>query len=967
MLGLAILITCGNALGQIVAVGHDTEPRVLNREATIHSEDGTTIVSSPALSPRAYQFGWRKLPAQDTAYILEWDITAIDGGFRVSILDEESNSFVAHTEPNLRRGELLVMPGSSSSLGVIVSALDKEATQTTLQINKLVWRPAKWSEGQWAAAGKGHDRYSGSPPLLFSSWEFIFVFLPLVLLVYRRLRGTRWPIALLLITSLLWYSAWDWRLLPMLLGSVVLNWLLALALSRCRNRVLLATTIAINLLPLVYFKYIVFGFESIGQNPSDWILPDFIPTLLPLGISFYTFQQIAYAVDVYKGTPPERSFNRYAFFVTFFPQLVAGPIVHPRQLLPQIDTKPDRQRLMLHGVVYFLIGLAKKVLIADTIGPAIDPFFALGGTTGALESLAAIVGYSVQLYFDFSGYSDMAMGLAAMFGFVLPINFASPYKATSIVDFWRRWHITLSAFLREYIYIPLGGNRHGNTRRYTNLMLTMLLGGLWHGAGWAFIVWGGLHGAALALQHVVATRFPRIRLGPAAAPVTILFVFLLWVPFRAERLDVTLEIFGALRYWSGHIDLLPGLTIVAGLVIAVKAPNSHVIVPIVEHKLHAISHWLYRFSGRVGLYALALCVLILAPLIIYRMGVDSSIATVLDTGKESYVRKDAGTLRAAINGTFALSGSERKWVVAGPSFAIYPQRILLETENGVIRSGSIAIRGQAASNWIRPVATALHREDVDVMFLIISPISLGGYEMGGGHFYAEEADVWAMPDTAKNWASTATAPISASADLISAIDITSDSREAIIMQIRQMKSWLENFMYALPPDQSTPEAPPYTLTLSSLDQNAAELEALRIQAHDSPKKVTNPGNGHDTTFSWATRGILEDLQPGGRMFALLQHIASMARENGTRLILVETPTPSHSQAPEIYPPDFYEQYQVAIQNAAAATQLEYLDYSQLLPWDGGAMYDFVHPAWGSRPLLHKYLLRHAATTNRDQQ
>ncbi|MDP7034056.1 MAG: MBOAT family O-acyltransferase, partial [Planctomycetota bacterium] len=264
---------------------------------------------------------------------------------------------------------------------------------------------------------------------------------------------------------------------------------------------------------------------------------------------------------------------------------MAGPIVHHTQLLPQIDAQPDRPSLMLRGVVYFLIGLSKKVLIADTIGPAIDPFFEVGGTTGAIESLAAITGYSVQLYFDFSGYSDMALGLAAMFGFTLPINFASPYQATSIVEFWRRWHITLSAFLRDYVYIPLGGNQKGRLRRYINLLLTMLIGGLWHGAGWAFVIWGGLHGLALATQHLVNTHLPDIRLGRLATPVTMVLVFCLWVPFRAERMDVTLEIFSGLTNWGGQIDWLPGVTIAIGLVIAFFMPNSNVISPWIERRL----------------------------------------------------------------------------------------------------------------------------------------------------------------------------------------------------------------------------------------------------------------------------------------------------------------------------------------------------------------------------------------------
>jgi D-alanyl-lipoteichoic acid acyltransferase DltB (MBOAT superfamily) len=392
--------------------------------------------------------------------------------------------------------------------------------------------------------------------MLFNSFEFIMVFLPVVLsgfyLIGNRGRH-RVAIAWLVMASLFFYAWWNPAYLGLILFSVLFNYAFGLLLSGGSvpyQRLLLATGIAINLGLLGYFKYANFFVDNLNAVAgTDFQLSRII---LPLAISFFTFQQIAFLVDSYRRETHEFSFLHYCLFVTFFPQLIAGPIVHHREMLPQFvsDTiyRFDLQRIMI-GLSVFIIGLSKKVLIADTLSDYASPVFAAADSQLTLtffESWGGVLAYTFQLYFDFSGYSDMAIGLAFLFGIVLPVNFFSPYKSLSIIEFWRRWHMTLSRFLKDYVYIPLGGNRKGSLNRYRNLFLTMLIGGVWHGAGWTFVIWGGLHGLFLMINHAwlgIKTYTGLDRLGSnrltqlPAFVLTFTSVVVAWVFFRAESLD----------------------------------------------------------------------------------------------------------------------------------------------------------------------------------------------------------------------------------------------------------------------------------------------------------------------------------------------------------------------------------------------------------------------------------------------
>lgn len=403
----------------------------------------------------------------------------------------------------------------------------------------------------------------------FSSYTFVIFFLPAVLLgaiALMRWGTQRTRLLFLAGASLVFYAWWDWRFVGVLALSLVVNYIVGRALAGRPHLPTLVVGIAFNLLLLGYFKYADFFIESL--NATTGINIATLGVVLPLGISFFTFQQIAYLVDVHRRQAVEHSFSHYLLFVTFFPQLIAGPIVHHKEMMPQFVAGWAGRVLpatFSQGLAIFIVGLFKKVMIADSISQFADPVFdaAAGGVAvPLLEAWGGVTAYSFQIYFDFSAYSDMAIGLGLMFGLRLPINFNSPYRATSIIDFWRRWHITLSRFLRDYLYIPLGGSRLGAGRRYANLAIVMLLGGLWHGAAWTFVIWGALHGAALALNHFwrrsvlgreshAEPRSPAGRL--LGMPATFLFVTVAWVFFRAPDLDSAMILLSGMAGLNGIV------------------------------------------------------------------------------------------------------------------------------------------------------------------------------------------------------------------------------------------------------------------------------------------------------------------------------------------------------------------------------------------------------------------------------
>jgi alginate O-acetyltransferase complex protein AlgI len=421
--------------------------------------------------------------------------------------------------------------------------------------------------------------------MLFNSAEFIFMFLPVVLLVFYMIGSFgnhRVAISWLVGASLFFYGWWNPAYLGLMLGSILFNYAMGTVLVGGKGgphaRFMLAVGVACNLAILGYFKYANFFVDNFNVvSGSSYHLETII---LPLAISFFTFQQITFLVDASRGETREYNFLHYSLFVTFFPQLIAGPIVHHREMLPQFAKDSIyrvNQSSLAIGLVIFFLGLFKKVVLADGVAAYATPVFDAaesGVVITFFEAWAGALAYTFQLYFDFSGYSDMAIGIARMFNINLPLNFYSPYKAVNIIEFWRRWHMTLSRFLRDYLYFPLGGNRKGQPRRYVNLMITMLLGGLWHGAGWTFVAWGFMHGVFLVINHAWhgVRRFFGSDPGSlgftgrsVAWLITFLSVVVSWVMFRAESFESATNVLQGMAGMNGFVlpaqiaAIIPGL------------------------------------------------------------------------------------------------------------------------------------------------------------------------------------------------------------------------------------------------------------------------------------------------------------------------------------------------------------------------------------------------------------------------
>ncbi|HEX4241913.1 MAG TPA: MBOAT family protein [Steroidobacteraceae bacterium] len=404
--------------------------------------------------------------------------------------------------------------------------------------------------------------------MLFTTGIFLFGYLPITLAGFfacARLFGRGTAAAWLGLASLFFYGYWLPVYTWLLVASIAANYAFGGLILRRRDgarRAWLVVAITANLSVLAYFKYANFFLQSVNDVAGTHF--PLLGIILPLGISFFTFTQIAYLADVHAGKAVERNPIHYLLFVTYFPHLIAGPVLHHSEMMPQFrqpENYRPRSECFVVGLAFLTLGLAKKILIADSLAPfANDAFDHAGPAIATGHAWLGVSAYAFQLYFDFSGYSDMAVGLSLLIGVQLPYNFDSPYKAHNIIDFWRRWHMTLSRFLRDYLYFALGGNRKGRVRRYVNLMITMLLGGLWHGASWTFVIWGGLHGLYLIVNHAWQSARGRAALAWAGwgsafesglarglgAALTLLCVLVAWVFFRAKTVEAAFHMVGSM-------------------------------------------------------------------------------------------------------------------------------------------------------------------------------------------------------------------------------------------------------------------------------------------------------------------------------------------------------------------------------------------------------------------------------------
>jgi len=399
--------------------------------------------------------------------------------------------------------------------------------------------------------------------MLFNSYEFLFFFLPCFLLIYY-ITPERHRTFVLTFAGYVFYAGWKPAGVPVLFGATLINYwmgkLIYGAAAPARRKLFCAASVAANLLILGFFKYTGFFEQTVNGLVGRQVLTP-IHIALPIGISFYLFQCISYTVDLYRGrVKPTRNFLDFACYVSLFPHLVAGPILRYSFMEKQLVHREYSSRRFAEGIAFFIVGLAKKVLIADTLGVAAAQLFETGNG-GTYACWAGLIAYTLQIFYDFSGYSDMAIGLGRFIGFNIPQNFNSPYMSVSISEFWRRWHMSLSYWLRDFLYIPLGGSRLGSLRTYLNLFITMLLGGLWHGASWTFVFWGAYHGILLAIERLLGSRNPVKRLPvPLQIVFTNFLVMIGWAFFRADTFGKAISIISGLFGGQGDGATAPFLT-----------------------------------------------------------------------------------------------------------------------------------------------------------------------------------------------------------------------------------------------------------------------------------------------------------------------------------------------------------------------------------------------------------------------
>jgi alginate O-acetyltransferase complex protein AlgI len=449
--------------------------------------------------------------------------------------------------------------------------------------------------------------------MLFNSLTFLYVFLPIVYVVFWRLTTRKQRHVWLAVTGYVFYSFWDYRFCLLMFFSTAVSYLAGLGLLKWSDprtrRWCVVVPVILDLSLLGFFKYYNFFINSTGRAMTlfGWEMPLLrLDIILPVGISFYTFHTITYMIDAYRGViTPTRSLWEFMAYVSLFPQLVAGPIVRFRQIEKDLDDIDHANRVADGNIgwSFFAIGLAKKVLIADTLAVIINPALANYDQLSTLSAWLCAIGYSYQLYFDFSGYSDMAVGLGYLFGLRLPQNFNSPYKATDIADFWRRWHISLSSFLRDYLYIPLGGSRGSELRTCRNLMITMLLGGLWHGAGWTFIIWGAYHGVLLSAYRLFGRAWDRMPGAPRRS-VTFVLVVIGFTIFRADSPEMAQALITHMFVWQ------TGASIVGGELLAVMLVTAGAIAHFAPNTFEIDYDWSRaRVVGAVAMTALCMLAL----------------------------------------------------------------------------------------------------------------------------------------------------------------------------------------------------------------------------------------------------------------------------------------------------------------------------------------------------------------------
>lgn len=784
--------------------------------------------------------------------------------------------------------------------------------------------------------------------MLFTKFEFLFYFLPFVYFINEKF--FRNSVFFLIAASLTFYSLWDIKFLPLLVVSVIGNYHLSRLLNKYKTKSLVFFIISLNLLPLIYYKYSRFFLSSMGVNLEP--IEGYLPNILPLGISFYTFQQIAYIVDLYRGVASVHKLKNYFFFTTFFPHLISGPLLHHKTIIEQIDENKDRASLFHQGMLYLLLGLGKKILIADTLAGYIDPLYTKASTEVLTfwEAFISTFGYSFRLYFDFSGYSDIAVGLGLLFGYRLPINFNSPYKAKSIQDFWRRWHITLSSFLRDYVYISLGGNRKGFFRQNVNLFIVMFVGGLWHGANWTFVVWGATHGTLLIIENCSRRHFPNFSFGRLSPILTFLAVCFLWVVFRAESMSEALNVYKGF-FTSPYVtyDYVFWMLILSTMLTLL--PNSHFWTEYIYNKTRGFSVNIQKVGGRVPIYSLIGYVTVSAVILLfYTTEFDRNIYKKLNVVNPDYfgIANENGDYRSNLLTNHLLISDLPKIAFVGSSFVGSMGNFQFTHNNKKYISGTIGIGGNSLLNGLVAAAAILDDPQLEVLILGIHALNCGNINEHQKTFAGECCDKllpYGINQPSK--------PLSAFhhkqlnfKELRKCIKYSKKD----IYQFRGFLHKVKKYSF-----NKDPHSEFKALTLNTLQPG--ENSAIFFKAAYNPTtEIQNPTNGADKDFNWKNRNIFQSLEATGQVYSALKTLNSMCEKKGIRFILYDTPTVKHTEAPHIFPEGFYENYLSHVKTMSKEIGIEYYDFSDQFQWRGSTYYDFIHLTPHAREALHKDIL-----------
>lgn len=786
---------------------------------------------------------------------------------------------------------------------------------------------------------------------MLAQFEFIFLFLPTLLFAFDRVREARGRMRLLLAASLGFYLVAGRGQLAFLLGSIAVNYLLGRRLSAHGNRWLLALGLALNVGPLVAIK--------LG---AAWPAPP--------GLSFFALAQAAFLIDAAAGRTREDDPLRYGLFVSFFPSVLAGPIARHAQLAPALERAEASPSLHARAVWRVACGVIQKAVIADTLAPVADALFNGNDYLPWANALTGLLAYALQLYFDFAGYSNIAIGVAAALGVELPENFDAPYRATSIAEFWRSWHISLSQWLRDYVYLPviIVAGRVTVIRASPLLIgglasvVTMLTCGLWHGATPGFLAWGAGHGLLLAAHQAWRELLGRV-LGASRRrwldasrvyallswALTITCVIALWVPFRAKDLATCQRIARSVNLpGSRPEDAARACVAVAAAIALFPAWRPRRSWPWLRER---VERYLFDWRSRAFRFALAAYVVLVSLMVaFYTTHLDRWLVRAIPIATDpDGVDWQFGDFRSNLLAAEIFQGDERKVIICGSSFARQMGVFRFEKDGVRYKSGTVAIVGNGLSNGLMEAVAIVDTPDLDTIFLAIAPINCGPITHDTSFGPQGKGSLARLGFDRPRKPFAELEPIAMSP--LDVLQLALTYRTATFFQLHGFLSKLS--VLAPRPSPEIQELPFTPLSGPRFEQ---DFTTMLAPSRREQRPIADTKNGSDVDFKWAQRGCIESLRPGGDIRRALAALKRLCDEHHVRLILYNTPTAEPKLAPHVWTRNFLPEFNAELKRMADDLHVEYEDCAFLFPYSGEWFYDFLHLWDGARELLHKHLL-----------